>query len=238
MIQLSLQLFLAHILGDFVFQPDGWVKDKEHKKHKSVYLYVHVLIHALLLLIILGFNLKYLTGMGLIVASHLIFDLVKLHLNHRINTRILFFADQLAHLLVIAGVVYLYQPYSIDFDLLYSTKWLLLISALISVTFVTSVIMKILVSKWDLSDEDSNSSLPKAGKYIGILERLFVFGFVVLNQWQALGFLLAAKSIFRFGDLSRSRDRKLTEYILIGTLLSFGFALIIAISYRFLVRLL
>jgi hypothetical protein len=56
------------------------------------------------------------------------------------------------------------------------------------------------------------------------LERLFVFLFVVTGHWEGIGFLLAAKSVFRFGDLKESKDRKLTEYILIGTLLSFGFA--------------
>jgi hypothetical protein len=47
----------------------------------------------------------------------------------------------------------------------------------------------------------------------------------VTSNWQAIGFLIAAKSVFRFGDLSQSKDRKLTEYILIGTLLSFGIAI-------------
>ncbi|TVR27761.1 MAG: DUF3307 domain-containing protein, partial [Balneolaceae bacterium] len=44
---------------------------------------------------------------------------------------------------------------------------------------------------------------------------------------------LAAKSIFRFGDLTRSKDRKLTEYILVGTLLSFLIAIAtgMAVSY-------
>lgn len=64
------------------------------------------------------------------------------------------------------------------------------------------------------------------GKYIGILERLFVFIFVVTNHWEAIGFLLAAKSIFRFGDLRDSKDIQLTEYVLIGTLISFGLALL------------
>jgi hypothetical protein len=40
-----------------------------------------------------------------------------------------------------------------------------------------------------------------------------------------IGFLLAAKSVFRFGDLTRAKNRKLTEYILIGTLLSFLIAI-------------
>ena len=58
-----------------------------------------------------------------------------------------------------------------------------------------------------------------------MLERLFVFIFVITGNWEGIGFLLAAKSVFRFGDLKESKDRKLTEYILIGTLLSFGIAI-------------
>jgi hypothetical protein len=84
-----------------------------------------------------------------------------------------------------------------------------------------------LLTNWSIELKDGESeSLANAGKYIGILERLFVFVFVVTGQWQAVGFLLAAKSVFRFGDLKESKDRKLTEYILIGTLLSFGMAIL------------
>jgi len=49
---------------------------------------------------------------------------------------------------------------------------------------------------------------------------------VVSGHWEAIGFLVAAKSVFRFGDLKDSGNRKLTEYILIGTLLSFGIAIV------------
>ena len=38
------------------------------------------------------------------------------------------------------------------------------------------------------------------------------------------------------GDLKESKDRKLTEYILIGTLLSFGIAILTAILYLKLIR--
>ena len=82
------------------------------------------------------------------------------------------------------------------------------------------------MSSWSKSLEDNNDeSLSNAGKYIGMLERLFVFVFVITGNWEGIGFLLAAKSVFRFGDLKESKDRKLTEYILIGTLLSFGIAI-------------
>ena len=65
-------------------------------------------------------------------------------------------------------------------------------------------------------------------KYIGILERVLIFVFILTNHFEAVGFLLAAKSIFRFGDLKEAQDLKLTEYVLIGTLLSFGIAIVTA----------
>ena len=90
------------------------------------------------------------------------------------------------------------------------------------------------MSKWSLEEDNSEDSLESAGKYIGILERLFVF--ILLNQWSAIGLLIAAKSVFRFGDLSRAKDRKLTEYILIGTLISFGLAIFIGPVYQYLIK--
>jgi hypothetical protein len=46
-------------------------------------------------------------------------------------------------------------------------------------------------------------SLSSAGKYIGILERLLVFTFIMVNHWEGVGFMVAAKSVFRFSDLHR-----------------------------------
>jgi len=97
--------------------------------------------------------------------------------------------------------------------------------------------MKTIISKWK-PEEKGKESLENAGAYIGMLERLFIFGFIILNYWEGIGFLLAAKSVFRFGDLSNAKDRTLTEYILIGTLLSFGLAIIISLGFKYLYVLL
>jgi uncharacterized protein YjeT (DUF2065 family) len=99
-------------------------------------------------------------------------------------------------------------------------------AAILFITVVSGIVMMVLMSTWSKALNDSNEeSLNNAGKYIGMLERIFVFTFVVTENWEGIGFLLAAKSVFRFGDLKESKDRKLTEYILIGTLLSFGIAI-------------
>ena len=64
-----------------------------------------------------------------------------------------------------------------------------------------------------------------------------VFVFILTDHWEGVGFLIAAKSVFRFGDLKESKDRKLTEYILIGTLLSFAMAIIMALACIYLIKI-
>ena len=231
MLVFLLQLLFAHLLGDFLFQPDSWVMDKQEKKYKSKYLYWHMGIHALLLMAVLAFDFTYWLGMVIILVSHYCIDLLKLLLLPRWNGRWLFFIDQLAHLLVILVVTYFYFPLKIDFEGFLTYGILLLGISVLLCTVVTSVVVQVLISKWK-PQEDESQTLDKAGAYIGMLERLFVFGFVVANFWGGIGFLLGAKSIFRFGDLSRTKDRNLTEYVLIGTLLSFGIAILIGIGYN------
>lgn len=145
--------------------------------------------------------------------------------------------DQLAHFSIIAALVYGYEPFQISLSILYSYESLILILSLLSLTYVSAIVMKMIMSTWEIEEDNLKNSLQSAGKYIGILERLFVFGFILLDQWQAIGLLIAAKSVFRFGDLSRAKDRKLTEYILIGTLLSFGLAITIGVAFKYFVSL-
>ena len=101
-----LKLVLSHLLGDFLFQPDTWVKDKENRKHASPYLYLHIIIHITTLLVVLQFNMKYWLGIIIIAISHFIIDLLKVNLRYQNNARFLFFFDQTLHISVIAAVVY------------------------------------------------------------------------------------------------------------------------------------
>lgn len=236
MLTFALKLILAHLIGDFLLQPQKWVLHKEARKHKSKFLYFHVLVHVLTLIIILQFNFKYGLGIAIIGVSHYIIDLIKLLLKSRFNNRLLFGLDQLAHLIIIALVVNLYYPFSIDFKTIFSTQTLLFITCILGVTQVSSIIMKTLISKWDVSEYTNQASLKNAGAYIGILERLFVFIFIITDHWEGVGFLITAKSVFRFSDLTQAKDRKLTEYILIGTLLSFGLAIAFGLGYDWVLK--
>lgn len=237
MLELSLKLILAHIIGDFVFQPDHWVKDKHEYSIRSRYMYWHLAVHTLSLLVLLGFDTGYWLIYPVIIVSHFLIDWFKIALQEKLKSTLLFYLDQAAHLVVIAMVVYAYHPYAIQFAVFFSEQVFMLVIALLLVTYVAAIIMKQLMRKWQLEDDKEQDSLKDAGKYIGMLERSFVFIFILLAQWQAIGFLIAAKSVFRFGDLSRAKDRKLTEYILIGSLLSFGIAILVGVAYQWVLEL-
>lgn len=65
--------------------------------------------------------------------------------------------------------------------------------------------------------------LPEGGLTIGWLERSLVYLLLLAGQPGAIGFLIAAKSILRFGTVTE--DRAASEYVIIGTLASFGWAI-------------
>ena len=221
-----IKLILAHLIGDFFLQPNSWIKEKEQKKLKSPKLYLHVLIHVALLFVILWDVSKW--PLILIIGlSHLIIDALKLIIQKKKTKRLLFFLDQLLHILVILAVYWLFIAKDVVFDNLFKETNLLLLTCIVFLTVPVSIIMKTIFLKWNISKfTEGNESLKDAGKYIGILERVLVFVFVILNHWEAVGFLITAKSVFRFGDLRESKERKLTEYILIGLLYLYGIPLI------------
>lgn len=230
---LILKLILAHILGDFFLQPEKWVRDKEKKKLKSKWLYIHISIH-IALMFLLVWDVSFWLLILFIGASHFIIDALKLLLQKKKTKRFYFFADQILHVLAIFLLTILIYYKDIAPLLTLSTSALLLIICLVFLTQPTSILMKVIFTKWDISKyTEDNESLKDAGKYIGILERLLVFIFIIVGHWEAVGFLITAKSVFRFGDLTSTKERKLTEYILIGTLISFGVAIVISLIYLY-----
>jgi len=222
---LFIKLLLTHLLGDFIWQPNLWVADKETKKHKSIYLYFHILLHGILAAILV-WEIAFIPYAILIAISHGIIDLIKLNFQQNKTKRTWFIADQIAHILVLIAIVLLYQNKTINF-IWFDNQFWILITGFLFITKPTSIFIKTIISIWSPESQNSNqdNSLANAGNYIGILERLFVFCFILTGHFEAIGFLLAAKSIFRFGDLKEAKDRKLTEYVLIGTLISFGVAI-------------
>jgi len=88
-----------------------------------------------------------------------------------------------------------------------------------------------LTKKWRDKINDVNlESLSNAGKWIGIIERIIVLILVLHDQYEAIGLLVAAKSIVRFNEKDRQEIK--TEYLVIGTLLSIGIAIITGVAIK------
>jgi len=224
------KLLLAHLIGDFVLQPTRWLIHKEANKIRSGYLYAHITLHIALILILL-WDLQYWKIAVVIGVSHYLIDLAKLYTNSLFRNKFVpFLVDQLLHLVVLYLCAFYDSLWETTHSLWVQIDWPL-VTAVVFVTFPSAIIMSKLLENMSDQIQLDHKSLPNAGKYIGIIERIFVLIFIILGRWEAIGLLITAKSVFRFNDLKESNSRKLTEYILIGTLLSFGLAVLSGLIY-------
>jgi len=241
MLAIALKFIAAHLIGDFVLQPKHWVENRNEKIVKSKYLYFHTGVHALLLTLMFFTEIKtYYVALLFIVCSHFVIDLAKsyAHKKNSFTPLTLFITDQFLHLIVIGIVLLYYHPIDISIIQVSISQILLLLITLLLATKVSSITLKLFFLKWNNSqNQDSgdfkSGSLKNAGSYIGIAERLLIILFINISFYGGIGFLLAAKSIFRFGDLTNAKDKKLTEYILLGTLMSFTLAVVIGLGLKF-----
>jgi len=241
-VRLAVALLAAHIIADFALQTD---KDIQNKRRWWV-LIRHSLIVASLSYLLCGVWQAWPIPLA-VLLTHLAFDLVKArYLTPGLNS---FALDQAAHLLVIVLLVLL-LPGAIP--AVATPFWLsvlgvdfyaeLIISAgLIATVQGGSVIVGYGVEPFleELKrDEAVNEQVAQArraigrrgftqgGKVIGQLERAVIFVLVLAGQPSAIGFLIAAKSLLRFGDIGAGASRKEVEYIIIGTFMSFLAALV------------
>ncbi|KAF0236734.1 MAG: hypothetical protein FD181_2504 [Prolixibacteraceae bacterium] len=225
MIELNLFLlqFCAHLLADFVFQPQK-MSDKKSRKIFSTYHLRHFLIVGIFSYL-LAFDLGFWSAALLIAFLHMIIDILKSWLILKFKGKNYFFADQLIHIIAILLVTYLFSSLvGLNQYLEFSMKTIAIFTGIIFCTKPSNIIIKYLFVAFDIKtpDEDRNKkeelSLPNAGKLIGIAERLIALALVIPGQYEALGLIIAAKSILRFNATPKS------EYVLVGTLLSFGIA--------------
>ena len=230
-VTLLLRLISAHLLADFFFQSDKLCRAKnEHGKKGLVAQLTHALIHALSAYILLA-DWKNWIVPSVIFVSHFIIDAFKSRLR-RIGAMV-FLCDQLIHIFIIALLwwwLYADENQTLDwFVSVISSKqlWAVIVAYLL-ITKPASILISKFIKKWTPSNNMQGQGMPKAGEWIGYIERVLILTFVITNNIEAVGFLLAAKSVFRFGDLNKAKEIKITEYVLLGTLSSFTIALIVA----------
>ncbi|MFZ5747476.1 MAG: DUF3307 domain-containing protein [Pseudomonadota bacterium] len=225
-------LVTAHLLADFAFQTDWMIA---HKRRPLVFA-AHIAVVGLLSAVAIGW--LYWPVLAIVVATHAAMDAVKLWL---LKSGLAGFAvDQAVHLAIIAGVALAWP------DLFDRGAWTLLpdplphavllgfttAAAIVAAVPMGGIVIGMLLAPLRLPARANIQGLKQGGRYIGWLERALTLLFVAIGQPTGVGLLLAAKSILRFGDIKDTRQRARTEYIMIGTFLSFGWALVVAVVAR------
>jgi hypothetical protein len=224
------KLILAHLLTDFILQPSQWVKERNEKHFSSAKLYLHGLITALVAWTMIGW--AYWAIALVILLTHILIDGWK---SYQERSARYFIIDQSLHLAIIAGCWY----FTFDGEDLTRLCWQRLngsphgwvvIAAFVFVTTPAGTLIGQLTKQWSQKIDDAGNSLLNAGKWIGIAERIIVLILVLQNQYSAIALLVAAKGIIRFSEKDRQEIK--TEYLVIGTLLSIGIAIITGILIK------
>ena len=217
-----IKLILAHLLTDFVFQPSRWIESRNKKHFQSVYLYLHGLITAVVALLLIGFHYWWVAL--IILVTHILIDGWKSY--RPIKTKY-FLIDQCLHLMVILVCWYFIFLNKEDLiaacDIINTPKTLIGITAYVFVSFPAGILIGQLTKKWREQIADA-PALGNAGKWIGIIERIVILTLVFNHQYEAIGLLIAAKSLLRFSEANRPEIK--TEYLLIGTLISITIAIL------------
>ena len=230
---LSLQL-LAHFLADYTFQDDKKAQDKNKKGFKSSFLKWHVLI-VFITSWILSFQIKFVFASLIIALTHWLIDGLKPKLN---KGKYSFFIDQFLHIGILTTVTYFYvQKIGSETPLLtIPLKYTLLILAFYLTEKPTNILIREIFKLYKIKFDSAKNELLNAGKLIGIIERWLILLFVFLNQYEAIGFLIAAKSILRYNPNNDNKDFNKTEYVLVGTMLSFFIAIFIGTVVKLLIE--
>ncbi len=228
-----LRLLFAHVLSDFVFQSDNICEGKQGKtKKKYVYQLLHSFIHALTAYLFVADWKNWIIPM-VIFVSHTLVDYIKVeYLKKDVAS---FLIDQFVHIVVIVVLwlslfdqakFFCQEFLRIEWNNL--TTWTV-VTAYLLMLKPASVFLSLFIKKWTPS-ATVEKSLPNAGKWIGYFERILILTFILTGNAEGIGFLLAAKSIFRFGELNKAQEIKTTEYVLIGTLASFTIAILVGFA--------
>ena len=226
-----------------IFQSEKMAKNKS----KCKYLCMHAFLHALLTYLFLGCWENFTIPM-VIFITHAIIDFIKAKINK--NTASFFLIDQLSHVLVILLLSIFFQGdvnnfYWINLFKDRVLRIFIFISGVILTLRTASVLIGLIldnllkISKKNKAEKiilPTERGIRKGGEIIGYLERALIFIFILMNQPMAIGFLITAKSILRFGEIARQKSWVESEYIIIGTFLSLLCGLIGGLMTRYLIN--
>ena len=218
--ELFLSLLVAHLLADFALQTRRGCKVKVKRKWRSPYHYGHALV-VFALSWLVAWDVRFWWCALTIGITHFAIDMWK---SYREENVLWFSLDQILHVLILTGVAAFWckmYEWRIPFGL--TLKTIAIAVAVLVCWKPANIFIKLMLKYYSVNmPEDDVKTGFNAGALIGNLERWLILAFVLMQHYEALGLLIAAKSIIRFGD---AQTRK-SEYVLAGTLLSIFIAVL------------
>ena len=229
MAETFVMLLLAHVIAVFLLQPPRMAEAKA-AGHPG-WLAAHGGVVGGAAALALGVQtVEAALLVGGLVLAHLVLDLAKIFAARHLSAIGCFLLDQIAHLatlFVLAGLVP--QLWSLGLWAPIVPVWVPAAAALLAggvlATRAGGYALALLMRPWgDLG----LAGLAGGGRMIGVLERGIIFLLILAGEPGGIGFLIAAKSVLRFGAVKE--EARLSEYVIIGTLASFGWAMMVAIG--------
>lgn len=226
LISLFFPLLAGHLVADFWLQPSSWVSHKNENGWKSGKLILHTLI-ASILPVVFTLELKLWWFVPIIFLTHYLIDVVKSMVKQTIW---FFLADQLLHIGILWILAIFFTEITIPENLL---RFWIYVCGFILITNPLGILTGMFLKS--VTKSESSAVQMNASAWIGIFERILIVIFVTTGQIQAIGFLVAAKSVFRFSEIQQEGNQK-AEYFLLGTLVSFTMAIVVGIGMNWLLK--
>ena len=213
-VELFLCLLLAHLMADFALQTSKSCKSKREKKWHSGWHYVHAAI-VFVLSWLASFHLEFWWCALVIAVMHFAIDIWKSYREENVKW---FVVDQVLHIAILGVVAWQWLRFNEWIvPLGVGTKYIALLVAIVVCWKPANIFIKLMLKHYSVNVPNAHTDTGfNAGALIGNLERWLILAFVIMQRYEALGLLIAAKSIIRFGDKETAK----TEYVLAGTLMS------------------
>jgi hypothetical protein len=217
-------MLAGHLVADFWAQPASWIEHKRANGWRSSKMLIHAAISAFLP-VLLTFQIRLWWVVPVIFITHYVIDACKSKFKDSIPA---FLIDQSLHIMVLAALSLLPGP-ALSENM---RDFWILCAGFILVTRPVGIFTGMFLKS--VTKNDTPKTKLDASAWIGILERILIIIFVTTAQFQAIGFLVAAKSIFRFND-TREEGTLKAEYFLLGTMVSFTLAIVTGLAIRWLI---
>lgn len=253
-----LNLLVAHVVGDFYCQCKSMCDKKiiESNRLWSPTIFIHSAIIGVLSMIVLWDSEAWKVVLAIFLSHYAIDlgksfisrkfnfvtvekkegkDFVKDGLNHRYYLW-LFLADQFLHILAIIAAVSWFE--SNDWEQIkcvadFISSYHMLAKAILACAIAckpSNILVRLILKACEVKIQNDDRGNFRSGALIGSAERCLILAFVILDKYEAIGFLLGAKSILRFGQTQGESENEKSEYVLAGTLVSLAIALCLGLA--------